>query len=97
MEILGKDLDSLRQSAQSIYDILAPKYGYAKVQPDPLNFNLAGPEVQFRPDPIRTGDLGISTRDLGLAVRALVDGLQIGDYRLAGESIDLLITPPPRL
>ncbi len=95
LELLGNDLGSLRRSAEAIYDVLAPQYGYAKVQPDPLNFSLAGPEVQFRPDPIRTGDLGISVRDLGAAVRALVDGLEIGDYRLEGESIDLLLTRHP--
>lgn len=95
LEILGSDLDTLRNSADALYQVLAPKYGYGKVQPDPLNFNLAGPEVQFRPDPIRTGDLGISTLDLGAAVRALVDGLEIGDYRLAGESIGLLLTKHP--
>lgn len=95
LELVGNDLDALRRSAEALYDILAPKYGYAKVQPDPLNFSLAGPEVQFRPDPIRTGDLGISVRDLGFAVRALVDGLEIGDYRLKGESIDLLLTRHP--
>lgn len=95
VELLGSDLDSLRQSADAVYNVLAPKYGYDKVQPDPLNFNLSGPEVQFRPDPIRTGDLGISTQELGLAMRALVDGLEIGDYRLSGESIDLLLTKHP--
>jgi len=95
LEILGSDLDTLRQSAEALYDVLAPKYGYGKVRPDPLNFNLAGPESQFHPDPIRTGDLGINTRDLGAAVRAMVDGLEIGDYRLAGESIDMLLTRHP--
>ncbi|MEM8738598.1 MAG: efflux RND transporter permease subunit [Planctomycetota bacterium] len=95
VELAGNDLDALRRSAEALYDVLAPRYGFAKVQPDPLNFNLAGPEIQFRPDPIRTGDLNISTRDLGAAVRALVDGLEIGDYRLQGESIDLLLTRHP--
>ncbi len=82
---------------KALYDVLAPKYGYAKVQPDPLNFNLAGPEIQFRPNPVRTGELGIDNQSLGLAVRSLVDGLVIGDYRLAGESIDLLLTQPSGL
>ncbi|MEM1447088.1 MAG: efflux RND transporter permease subunit [Planctomycetota bacterium] len=95
VELLGSDLDRLRQSAEAVYMTLAPRYGFDKVQPDPLNFNLSGPEVQFRPDPIRTGDLSINTQDLGLAMRSLVDGLEIGDYRLSGESIDLLLTKHP--
>ena len=95
LEILGDDLGTLRQSADALYNTLAPKYGFAKVQPDPLNFNLAGPEIQFRPDPARTGELGIDNQSLGLAVRSLIDGLIIGDYRLAGESIDLLLARDP--
>ena len=97
LEILGEDLATLRSSAEALYNTLAPKYGFAKVQPDPLNFNLAGPEVQFRPDPARTGELGIDNQSLGLAVRSLIDGLVIGDYRLAGESIDLLLARDPSM
>ncbi|MEO1235717.1 MAG: efflux RND transporter permease subunit [Planctomycetota bacterium] len=95
VELVGTDLDALRRSADAVYGELTAAYGFPQVQPEPLNFNLTGPEIQFRPDPIRTGDLGISNRDLGDAVRALVDGLEIGDYRLEGESIDLLLTRHP--
>ncbi|MEM9418116.1 MAG: efflux RND transporter permease subunit [Planctomycetota bacterium] len=95
LEVVGSDLDALRRSANAIYGVIAPQYGYAKVQPDPLNFSLSGPEIQFRPDPIRAGDLGISVRAIGDAIKALVDGLVIGDYRLEGESIDLLLTRHP--
>jgi HAE1 family hydrophobic/amphiphilic exporter-1 len=95
LEIVGEDLGEIRRAAEGLYNVLAPKYGYPKVQPDPLNFNLAGPEIQFHADPVRTGDLGINTQSIGLAIRALVDGLEIGDYRLSGESIDLLLTRHP--
>ncbi|MEM6458634.1 MAG: efflux RND transporter permease subunit [Planctomycetota bacterium] len=95
VELVGDDLDTLRRSADAVYMTLAPRYGFAKVQPDPLNFNLSGPEVQFRPDPVRATDLGIRTADLGAAVRALIDGLEIGDYRLDGESIDLMLVRHP--
>jgi len=95
VEVIADGLVALRQASTPVYGALAGRYGYGKVQPDPLNFNLAGPEVRFVPDPVRAGDLGIRTRDLGNAVRALVDGLEIGDYRLEGESIDLLLTRHP--
>lgn len=96
VEVIADGLVTLRNASTPVYMALAGRYGFGKVQPDPLNFNLAGPEVQFVPDPVRAGDLGIRTRDLGNAVRALVDGLEIGDYRLEGESIDLLLTRHPR-
>ena len=96
VEVIADGLDTLRNASTPVYLALAGRYGFGKVQPDPLNFNLAGPEVRFVPDPVRAGDLGIRTQDLGNAVRALVDGLEIGDYRLEGESIDLLLTRHPR-
>ena len=96
VQVIADGLETLRNASTPVYLALAEAYGFGKVQPDPLNFNLAGPEVRFVPDPVRAGDLGVRTRDLGNAVRALVDGLEIGDYRLEGESIDLLLTRHPR-
>ena len=44
------------------------------------------------PDLVRLSELGLTTTDLGLAVRASGDGAIIGEYHTAGESIDLTIT-----
>ncbi len=95
VEVIAEGLETLRSASTPVYLELAGRYGFGKVQPEPLNFNLAGPEVRFVPDPVRAGDLGVRTQDLGNAMRALVDGLEIGDYRLEGESIDLLLTRHP--
>lgn len=97
IEISGDDLDSVRSAANALYMALTsnPNYGFMNVRPDPLNFNLTGPELQIKIDRVRAADLGIDNATLGLGVQALVDGVIIGDYRLGGDSIDLLMTRSP--
>jgi len=95
VEIAGSDLGQLRQSAQAMYMALAQKFDFRSVRPEPLNFNLAGPEVQVRPDYVRSSELGINMSNLGVAVAALVDGTVIGDYRYEGDSIDLRLIRHP--
>lgn len=95
VELAGTDLDSLRVSAQAVYMQLAGTFGFSKVQPSPMNFSLAGPELQIKIDQVRAKDLGLDVASLGLAVESLVDGAIIGDYRLEGESIDLLLIRHP--
>jgi len=95
VEIVGTDLDRIRSSAAALYGSLAQRFGLLKIRPDPMNFNLPGPELQIRIDRVKAAELGIDVTALGHGVQALIDGLAIGDYRLAGESIDLVAVRPP--
>ncbi len=95
VEVVGNDLTRIRQAADALYQAFTAKYGFGGVRPNPLNFNLAGPEKQIRVDRVQAADLGINVASLGLGVAALVDGTKVGDYRYEGDSINLLITRPP--
>ncbi len=95
VEITGTELNTLRSSAESLYGALAGAFGYDRIRPDPLNFNLAGPELQIKIDQVKAKDLGIDQALAGLGVQALVDGAIIGDYQLEGESIDLRMVRHP--
>jgi HAE1 family hydrophobic/amphiphilic exporter-1 len=53
--------------------------------------DLGNPEVRVTTDRRRAADLGISNRELGFAVSALIDGAKASDYRYQGEEIDLVI------
>lgn len=97
VEVSGNDLTQLRRSADAMYNALTARFGYLAVRPTPLNFNLAGPELQVRTDYVRASELGINTDELGLAVSALVDGAIVGDYRYEGDSIDLRIVRDPNI
>ena len=95
VEVTGVDIDVVRNSADAIFRALTDQFGFGAVQPDPINFNQAGPEVQIRADRVRAAALGVNMSSLGLAMRALVDGAEIGEFDLGGESIDLLLARNP--
>ena len=97
VELSGDNLDDLRAASGALYMQITGQYGQQSVQPTPLNFNLAGPELQVKIDRVRAADLGIDVAALGLGVEALVDGAIIGDYRYQGDAIDLLLIRDPEL
>ncbi|MCC7408048.1 MAG: efflux RND transporter permease subunit, partial [Phycisphaeraceae bacterium] len=95
VDLIGEDLGQVRASAEALYMALMQKYGQTAIRPDPLNFNLTGPELQVKIDRVKAADLGVDVAALGLGVQALVDGAIVGDYRYEGKSIDLLMTRDP--
>ncbi len=90
VEIVGSDMARVRQAGEALYMQLSAMFGYGKVRPTPANFNLPGPETRLTIDRVRAADLGIDVAALGTGVRALVDGVTVGDYRISGESIDII-------
>lgn len=93
LEVLGPDLDRVVQAAGAIYNMAGQEYGFgSRVSPVPSNFNKLQPEWRLRVN--RTGrELGIRTEDLGIPVRALVDGAFAGEFRLEGRNADVLVLP----
>jgi HAE1 family hydrophobic/amphiphilic exporter-1 len=95
IEIVGENLANLRTSASNLFGALGAKYGYYSMQPEPTNFNLSSDELLIEIDHIAAARNGINTASLGQGVRALVDGITIGDYRVDGEAIDMLVVRDP--
>ncbi|MCA9291684.1 MAG: efflux RND transporter permease subunit [Phycisphaerales bacterium] len=89
IDLTGDDLDQVTASASAVYQQLGQTYGWGTIQPSPSNFNIFGPEIQVVPNRRALADLGLTPSDLGLAVQANGDGAIIGEYRIAGDSIDL--------
>ncbi len=59
-------------------------------QPFPIpGLDLGNPEIQVVTDRRRAAQLGISNRDLGFSVNALVDGAKVSDYQYEGREIDI--------
>ena len=96
VEVTGPDVDRVRKSAEALYQQLGRRYGFHRIRPDPINYNMAGPELRIQIDRGRAAALGIDTARLGLTLQALIDGAVIGDFWLAGESIDILLTRHPQ-
>ncbi|NJL30351.1 MAG: efflux RND transporter permease subunit [Phycisphaerales bacterium] len=58
MDIVGTNMDQLQLAADALQTALRDKFGFMGVRPDPINFNLPGPEVQVEIDRVRAADLG---------------------------------------
>ncbi len=97
VEVTGQDMDSIREDAGVLYGTFMGMYGQNSVNPEPMNFNLPSREAQVKVDYVKASALGIQAGSLGAAVRGLVDGLTIGDYRMGSENVDLLLVRHPDL
>ena len=89
VDISGDDLSDVTRAALAANLELVQRYGPQTVQPSPSNFNIYGPEIQVVPRLRRLADAGMTVSDLALATQAIGDGAIIGEYRLAGDTIDL--------
>lgn len=97
VEVSGADLPSVLDSAGAVLGELRGMYGYPSVQPSPGNFDLPAPEVTVELDRVRAADLDLDGQSLGRGVQALVDGVYVGDYRLRGEAIDIVVRRDPAI
>ena len=87
----GDDLSSVSAAAEQIQAVLGEKYGFHTAQADPGNFNIRRAELRILPKKRALADLGLTPQDLALAVQASGDGAIIGEYRVAGDSLDLRV------
>jgi HAE1 family hydrophobic/amphiphilic exporter-1 len=90
VEISGPELPRLVALGGEILGRVNAVLPGAQARPIP-SLDLGNPEVQVVPNRRRAAELGISNRDLGFVVSALVDGAKASDYRFEGEEIDLKV------
>jgi HAE1 family hydrophobic/amphiphilic exporter-1 len=90
IELTGPDLEHLLGLGLDVFMSVMQTLPDAQARPIPA-LDLGNPEVQVRTHRRRAAELGISNRDLGFAVNALVDGVRASDYQYQGKEIDLVI------
>ena len=90
VEITGPELERLIALGAEVFQSVMQKMPGAQARPIP-SLDLGNPEVQVRTHRRRAAELGISNRDLGFAVSALVDGVKASDYQYEGREIDLKV------
>jgi len=97
VEISGPDLSRVAAAAQFIFmkGGAQPEQGgytFRNVQPEPANFTLGQPEINV----VLTQqgrELGLTVRDVGVAVRGLFDGAFVDDFILGGDTVDMVVLP----
>ena len=93
IELSGNDLDRLVELAGGVFVDTMRLMPTAQVRPIP-SLDLGDPEIRVTTDRRRAAELGISNRELGFAVSALVDGVKASDYTFEGREIDLMVRGP---
>ena len=90
VEITGPDLERLIALGGEVFGRVMQALPDAQARPIP-SLDLGNPEVRVRTHRQRAAELGISNRQLGYAVNALIDGARASDYRYQGREIDLVV------
>ncbi len=88
--ISGPDLERLILLGREVFQGVLQHLPGAQAFPIP-SLDLGSPELQVRLHRQRAAELGLSNRDLGFAVSALVDGAKATDYQHEGREIDLRV------
>ncbi|MDX1643548.1 MAG: efflux RND transporter permease subunit [Thermoanaerobaculia bacterium] len=90
VELSGPDLERLIELGGRVIAGVGEHVPGAQAIPVP-SLDLGNPEVHVVPHRRRAAELGISNRDLGFTVSALVDGAKASDYQDRGREIDLKV------
>ena len=90
IEITGPELTRLIALGGEVFGKVREVLPEAQARPIP-SLDLGNPEVEVRTDRRRAAELGISNRELGAMINALVDGAKASDYRFEGREIDLKV------
>ncbi|MDR3108950.1 MAG: efflux RND transporter permease subunit [Planctomycetaceae bacterium] len=95
IEVVGQDMNRLKESASYLEQRLIAEYSKAGVRTDPQNFDKSGPERQLVVDQVRAKQLGITVSSVAAAARAMIDGIVVGDFDYEGDNIDLTVIRDP--
>jgi HAE1 family hydrophobic/amphiphilic exporter-1 len=90
VDLRGANLPELFAAGQVLLGQIYGKIAGAQALPFP-SLDLGNPEVRLLPDRRRMADVGLTNRELGFTVNAIVDGAKVTDYRIEGREIDLVV------
>jgi len=90
VNIQGRDVESLLRAAQAGYGMISSKLKTKRIRPFP-GLDLAEPELQLVPDERRIAEVGWNRATMAGIVRALGDGVYVGDYFDGEERLDIIL------
>ncbi|NOX90990.1 MAG: efflux RND transporter permease subunit [Gammaproteobacteria bacterium] len=90
IDIQGSNIDALLDSAQTGFAAVMQTIPGRPPRPRP-GLNLAEPELQLLPDERRISEAGWTRSDVSQIIRALGDGLFVGDYFDGQERLDIIL------
>lgn len=90
MDLQGRNIESLLAAAQVGYEEIRQAIPGANVRPLP-GLELAQPELRLVPDERRIAQAGWNRAIMSGVVRALGDGLFVGDYFDGEKTLDIIV------
>jgi len=90
IDIRGPRIEDLIAVGGQMMGLIMQEIPGAQPRPIP-SLDLGWPEIRLTPDRRRMADVGLTNRDLGFTVNALIDGAKVSDYRINGREIDLVL------
>lgn len=90
IELRGPELERLIELGGEVFGKVMQVLPDSQARPIP-SLDFGNPEVQLRTHRRRAAELGVTNRDLGFTVHALVDGAKASDYQYQGKEIDLVV------
>ncbi|MDR0336264.1 MAG: efflux RND transporter permease subunit [Planctomycetaceae bacterium] len=95
IEVIGSDMQRLRDSTRYLEQRLIGVFSRSGVRSEPANYDLNGPEWEIIVDQVRAKELGLSVLSLAHTSRAMIDGIYVGDFDYEGDNIDLTLIRDP--
>ncbi len=93
IELSGPTLEGLVERGGQVFGTVRSLMPDAQVQPIP-SLDLGDPEMRVITDRRRAAEVGVSNRELGFTVSALIDGAKASDYPYESREIDLKVMSP---
>lgn len=90
IDLTGPELDELMDLGREVFTNTMRLLPGAQGRPIP-GLDLDNPEIRVVTHRRRSAEVGLSNRELGFAVSALIDGAKVSDYQIDGEEIDLRV------
>jgi multidrug efflux pump subunit AcrB len=94
IHLQSRDRDALARAAALGEELLGKALPGANVQVNP-GLELAEPELQLSPDDRRIAEVGWARRDLGVLVRAMGDGLYVGEHFDGEKRMNIILRASP--
>jgi hydrophobic/amphiphilic exporter-1 (mainly G- bacteria), HAE1 family len=89
VNVSGPDYERVIDLTTRVRGMLQAEFGF--VRADPANFDQGAPEIRVKADLERAGAARVDPASLRLLARVAVDGAYVGDYRVFGRAVDLML------
>jgi multidrug efflux pump subunit AcrB len=93
LNIQSRDMDSMLAAARAGISLIAEHLPDSQARPVP-GVDIANPELRILPNERRITEAGWNRRQMSTVIRALGDGIYVGDYFDGDRSLDVVLRAP---